>query len=804
MSAVSSPHPVVQQQKRRRAPSSSKPCADNVQRPSRRMKHLLATSLPSRVASMLGLQNPVVEPRPGGRSRYSKALPSVPVALSPASNNGSLPLPPLPPPPPPSEEKPQTQRPQLSAQTIGEADGKKNLGSTGSTGSIFRKPVGSLTRKNPIARWPLSTSSSRGSSTAASTASSAASVKIPRRPVGGATALHSPAQHAVIAPPEPSPTDSIGSLLSAYTREPDDSWSGSTYTAASTSNTIPDSRESSALPAATGRGQEPQPSSTCRSFQSLQTSQTPPTTATTTTTAAAAAATTATTQFSTSRSPQDDRVPAPLPKGSDFDKRTPQPKPLPVAPSEVEQTTSPTAQIGTRRPRTANQNKELPDLKLRHSPGSTASFTSIQTAVIRASSDTVTRLSPGANRTSPDAVIEPTGPAEITSPSPPLPVQNLPAPNTRLPGKTTLPDTPPSSTHSMGSALSKVTNLKRKLISSSKADFSSRSRRQSDKMRPPTPEYRKGDVDPPSTPSGKDAKPASPVSALGSPREDAKTTEPAQMALPQPIPPSTLPSALPSDSETRFGKSAPSFPLPSANSTNQPPQRRLPHAAPDLRVVTSPPNVSRIASPPSHPDDATSPTARRPTIPPYGQRSRAPSISPASSSNLASSSGHDGLGIVTTSPSIRRPGIASPGLDPRIVYSDTQEAFYRGRDGTLYSEMKVLENPDPKAFYFPAATGGTAGEGSIITAKPLSRSHYTCYQGHRTMLRRSNRHYSLTCQTCGRGDAEDRWGCTFCYLRVCEACWRGLNGRGRVLEGFVEELREGKGEGKGVEGGMVA
>ncbi|KAG5917184.1 hypothetical protein E4U61_002976 [Claviceps capensis] len=790
MSAVSSPHPVVQQQQqqqqqqqRRRAPSSSTPFADNVQRPSRRMKHLLATSLPSRVASMLGLQNPVVEPRPGGRSRYSKALPSVPVALSPASNNGSLPLPPLPPPPPPSEEKPQTQqRPQLSAQTIGEADGKKIFGSTGSAGSIFRKPVGSLTRKNPIARWPLSTSSSRGSSTATSTASSAASVKNPRRPVGGATALHPPAQHTVVAPPEASHTDSIGSLLSAYTREPDDSWSGSTYTAASTSNTIPDSRESSALPAATGRGQEPQPSSTYRSFQNLQPSQNFPTTITTTTT-----------QSPISRSPQDDRAPAPLPKGGDFDKPTPQPKPVPVAPSEAEQTTSPTAQIGTRRPRTANQNKELPDLKLSHSPGSTASFTSIQTAVIRASSDTVTRLSPGVNRTSPDAVIESTGPAEITSPSPP-PVQNSPAPNTRLPGKTTLPDTPPSSTHSMGSALSKVTNLKRKLISSSKADFSSRSRRQSDKMRPPTPEYRKGDADPPSTPSGKDAKPASPVSALGSPREDAKTTEPAQMALPQPIPPSTLPSALPSDSETRFGKSVPPFPLSSVNSTNQPPQRRLPHAAPDLRVVTSPANVSRIASPPSHPDDATSPPARRPTVPPYGQRSRAPSISPAPSSNLASSSvGHDGLGIVTTSPSIRRPGIASPGLDPRIVYSDTQEALYRGRDGTLYSEMKVLENPDPKAFYFPAATGGTGGEGSIIAAKPLSRSHYMCYQGHRTMLRRSNRHYSLTCQTCGRGDVEDRWGCTFCYLRVCETCWRGLNGRGRVLEGFVEELQERKG-----------
>ncbi|KAG6096917.1 hypothetical protein E4U30_001146 [Claviceps sp. LM220 group G6] len=793
MSAVSSPHPVVQQQQkqqnRRRAPSSSTSYADNAQRPSRRMKHLLATSLPSRVASMLGLQNPVVEPRPGGRSRYSKALPSVPVALSPASNNGSLPLPPLPPPPPPSEEKPQTQRPQLSAQTVGEADDSNK--SLGSTRSLLRKPVGSLTRKNPIARWPLSTSSSRDSSTAASTASSAASVKISRRPVGGATALHPPAQHTVIAPPEPSPTDSIGSLLSAYTREPDDSWSGSTYTAASTNNTIPDSRESSALPAAVRRGQEFQPSSTCQTFQNLQTSQNPPTT----------------TQFSVSRSPQDDRAPAPLPKGGDFDKYIPQPKPLPVAPSEVEQTTSPTAQIGTRRPRTANQNKELPDLKLSHSPGSTASFTSIQTAVIRASSDTVTRLSPGATTASPDAVIESTGPTEITSPSPP-PVQNLPTPNTRLPGKTTLPDTPPSSTHSMGSALSKVTNLKRKLISSSKADFSSRSRRQSDKMRPPTPEYRKGDVDPPSTPSGKDAKPASPVSALGSPLEDAKTTVPAQMALPQPINPSTLPSsALPSDSETRFAhKPAPSFPLSSANSTNHSPKRKLPHAAPDLRVITSPPNVSRIASPPSHPDDATSPRASRPTIPPYGQRSRAPSISPASSANLASSSGHDGLGIVTTSPSIRRPGIASPGPDPRIVYSDTQEALYRGRDGTLYSEMKVLENPDPKAFYFPAATGGIAGEGTIIAAKPLSRSHYTCYQRHRTMLRRSNRHYSLTCQTCGRGDAEDRWGCTFCYLRVCEACWRGLNGRGRVLEGFVEELREGKGEGVGVgvEGGMTA
>ncbi|RCI16147.1 hypothetical protein L249_2139 [Ophiocordyceps polyrhachis-furcata BCC 54312] len=126
--------------------------------------------------------------------------------------------------------------------------------------------------------------------------------------------------------------------------------------------------------------------------------------------------------------------------------------------------------------------------------------------------------------------------------------------------------------------------------------------------------------------------------------------------------------------------------------------------------------------------------------------------------------------------------------DPRLVQSETQGLLFRGRDGTLYPEMKVTREPHESASYFPVQTDKLSELGAVIPAGPLKDSHYGCYQGHRTMNRRQNRNYPLTCQTCDKADTEDRWACIFCNLRICEACMRALNGHHRVLRRLVDEL----------------
>ncbi|KAG5913256.1 hypothetical protein E4U42_001321 [Claviceps africana] len=697
---------------------------------------LLASRLPPSLAAMFGSHDAPVEARPRGRSRYSKALPSVPVVgLGRCDSSSSRPLPPVPNAGPNPAPNPAT------------GHGKGKGKGTPTIISIARKPVGSsipIPSSAGMTSKLLPTSWSAGSSAGSSTPSSTASVMIPRRPVGAP--LHPPALPTLIAPPEPSPTDSICSLLSAYAREPDDSLSsGNTYTTVSSSNRIPDSGNSSsaatdAFPA--GRGQTVQ-------------------------TQSASAMTSSHRHIS---GPGDGCPPAPPPKG-DLDKLNSQPKPLPEAP-EPDQTASSSSPLWKRRPPTAGKNKELPDLKLNVSYRSTASISSIRTAVIRTSSDTIT-----------GSIVGPEDPGgQHTPPRPP--VKGLPGRDIRVAGKGKPPDQPPCLARSVGSVASRVNRLKHKWATSAKVSEKLNGippAARSDSMRPPTPEYRKGDADPPSTPSVNDAKPASPVSVSGSSREGAaqatRPTDLSQVPAPQPF----LPSALPLE---RDAKPANSLHVADLNSI---PRRKQLSAAPELRLApsTSPADLGQKRSSP--PYDKASAATRWPVPAPTARgRNRGPSKSPDSASNHFYVSGRDSVGVVPAS--TRRPGVASGGHDPRIVYSDTQEAMYRGRHGTLYAEMKVLETPDPKASYFPKQTDEPLEPGTVIASRPLNRSHFDCFHKHKTMNRRSNRNYSLTCQTCDKADTEDRWVCTFCHLRICDGCLRAFNGHQRVLQSLVDQL----------------
>jgi hypothetical protein len=73
--------------------------------------------------------------------------------------------------------------------------------------------------------------------------------------------------------------------------------------------------------------------------------------------------------------------------------------------------------------------------------------------------------------------------------------------------------------------------------------------------------------------------------------------------------------------------------------------------------------------------------------------------------------------------------------------------------------------------------------------QPLTNLHYSCYQAHRSIAMSRNIYYPVPCMTCHTVDREVRWRCTFCCLRVCASCVKGLRAcQRRSLKEFMETL----------------
>ncbi|KZZ97594.1 hypothetical protein AAL_03558 [Moelleriella libera RCEF 2490] len=643
---------------------------------------------------MLGLQAVPGETRTGGRSRFSKALPSVPFDDLE-----------LPPPPPLPKEPYQLQMPAFPSPRL--------LDDDRSVKSIARKPVGSSSSSKP--GTPLPPSFGPGTPQLTSPppiSSSNVSMAIPRRPVGATAQPAVPL--SLVAPPEPSPTDSICSLLSAYSRDPDAPKSGRTHTtttAASSPREFDTLSPTTTAPPSLGGQKSPLASEYAR---------------------------------------ESDVAPFLPPKdGSALDPILSPLKPLPSAPSAQEEALlPPRPEIWRRRPQTSEKNKELPDLKLNYSHGSTTSVSSVQTAVINASSETVG-----------DESVADIEPALL----PGNPLAGLPGRNVRPPPKD---KTLESTDFSTGSGSSKMMSP-HKEKETPHGDKSSTEVRafppRTDSKRPPTPEYRAGDINPPPALADRMVKPASPISATGSPKEGLQTDT--SKTLPPQSPKLDM-SAAPTFSSTPFESSS---------------TQRLPSSVPDLRLATSFQDLRR--SRPSPSIEVSSPLSTRQNL---AIHARETSASPDPAAKRISPSGPNGLGLSMGPP--RRPGTAAGGPDPRIVFSDTQGPMYRGRDGTLYPEMKITGEPDPRAAYFPLRTDKTWTPGTIIASRPLSESHFSCFHRHKAMNRRSNRNYPLTCQTCDKADVEDRWVCMFCHLRICEGCLQSFNDHQRNLRSLVDGL----------------
>jgi hypothetical protein len=64
--------------------------------------------------------------------------------------------------------------------------------------------------------------------------------------------------------------------------------------------------------------------------------------------------------------------------------------------------------------------------------------------------------------------------------------------------------------------------------------------------------------------------------------------------------------------------------------------------------------------------------------------------------------------------------------------------------------------------------------GKIYPAPPIGARHLDCLHAHDPLREVSNSPYPLACQTCRREDAEPRWLCWWCGVRVCHACQESL------------------------------
>ncbi|GFP53952.1 hypothetical protein TASIC1_0003033000 [Trichoderma asperellum] len=651
----------------------------------------------------------------------------------------TLPLPPLPPPvPPPTKTLPPTPQSQTNPSS------KVNSYSSTASANIVAAPsIAPSTPSSALSAGMLSLQSPP--------LSAGSKMSIPRKPVANLK-LPAPSPQYLA---QPSPTFSLSSLLSAYMGDGDESRSPSLYeTTTSTSEidrqevaapgsekSVAAAEASSAIAAVTAAfpAVPSKPKAATSGSGSLPAR---PNAGTGTGIGAGAAAAT---QYQ--RRAERDLPPPP-----------PQDEPA----AELSTPSSPRPEIWKRRPHMTQASRELPGLTLDYSHGSTA--------------DTQLPADQDNSQAPPETV------KAAVQRAPPFP-GGLPGRNIRpsLGAK----DQPPPAAQTMGSETSKLKQIKDRLGSQRSESVSSTSSAKAGfpgapaVQRPPTPEYRKEDLKQPTVEPF--ISPVSPASSPEAPR--GASPDFAKDLPPKPPNDSQLAAASTQPISRKAITISPSQDLTAAKNSSRPPSDAkststssqttvspvlrkgdtvpVPAAAPGPAPVTaSPPNDWGSARP--RVSGGTSTAAVQPQ----------PAVIQTDVSQIANS----------------KQSTPQPTSDPRLLKSETQGLLYRGRDGTLYPEMKVEGEPHPKAAYFPTQTFSSLPKDGIIKARPLTNTHFGCFQQHRTMNRRSNKNCPLTCQTCDRADLEDRWACSFCHVRICDACYRKLGSYQWDLRRLVDNL----------------
>lgn len=674
------------------------------------------------------------------RKNSEYTLPARKSSLASPAPTRTLPLPPLPPPvPPPTKTLPPT------PQTQTNPNSKVNSYSSTASANIVAAPsIAPSTPSSALSAGLLSLQSPP--------LSAGSKMSIPRKPVANLK-LPAPSPQYLA---QPSPTFSLSSLLSAYMGDGDDSRSPSLYenttsiseidrqevAAPGSEKSVAAAEASSAIAAATAAfpAVPSKPKATTSGSGSLPAR---PNAGTGTGIGAGAAA--AATQYQRSA---ERNLPPPPPKDE------------PAA--ELSTPSSPRPEIWKRRPHMTQASRELPGLTLDYSHGSTA--------------DTQLPADQDKDQAPPEAVK--------------AAVQRAPPFAGGLPGRNIRPslgakDQPPPDAQTMGSETSKLKQIKDRLGSQRSESVSSTSGAKAGfpgaptVQRPPTPEYRKEDVK--QLTVERFISPVSPASSPEAPR--GASPDFSKDLPPKPLKDSQLAAANTQPISRKAISISPSQDLAVAKNSSRPPSDA------NNTITSSQATVSPVLR---KGDTAPTPVAAPVPAPVTA------SLPNDSVSARPRVSGGTGTAAVQSQPAVTQTDVSQtaksqqstpqPTSDPRLLKSETQGLLYRGRDGTLYPEMKVEGEPHPKATYFPTQTYSSLPKDGIIKAMPLTNTHFNCFQQHKTMSRRSNKNCPLTCQACERADLEDRWACSFCHMRICDACHRKLGSYQWDLRRLVDNL----------------
>ncbi|KAF2972145.1 hypothetical protein GQX73_g1454 [Xylaria multiplex] len=153
--------------------------------------------------------------------------------------------------------------------------------------------------------------------------------------------------------------------------------------------------------------------------------------------------------------------------------------------------------------------------------------------------------------------------------------------------------------------------------------------------------------------------------------------------------------------------------------------------------------------------------------------------------------------------------IASPRVSPAVLPSaafltqplppaNERETATRdsGFDAGTVEEKDAAEKPMSDAAaaavaLFPAKQNWNVEctVDGVWPSGPLSERHYNCHVNHGKLLDSRNTYYPLACQTCGVADAERRFMCTFCNVRICMPCADLLVANGRNLKVVMGMLK---------------
>ena len=134
-------------------------------------------------------------------------------------------------------------------------------------------------------------------------------------------------------------------------------------------------------------------------------------------------------------------------------------------------------------------------------------------------------------------------------------------------------------------------------------------------------------------------------------------------------------------------------------------------------------------------------------------------------------------------------------LLPSVRASEQVETTNRELSPPRSSQPQKLELPSVLAIKRPPLPNAEArspeavlpGTPDIFPPAALSAVHFDCYQSHRQMRVSRNDVCPLGCMICVVKDTEKRWMCTWCSLRCCDPCMKGLTAiPGRDLMKFYE------------------